>query len=475
MTHRIVPFAIVSVLLIASGCRRDSAPDDAANRAAASAAAAPITNRVEVPDTVRRNLGITFAKVESRPVAETIRVPGRFEFLPDARREYRTMLAGRVELLVKQFQRVEPGELLYRLDSPPWRELQQKLAETEAQIREGEKRVEMIGPMREAHERHHHAIEETVALLTARLERLEKGQTEGSVSAEELGQVQSTLAQARADLAEVMERETELAVQRVEVTSQLEAARIRFELMLNNAATLLDLDNAKLLAPSRPETDSLPLWRTREHVEVFAGAPGFVDSIELTNGAWAGETSLVLTTVQPEHIRFHAHAMQSDLGRFRDDLSAHIVPPKNHSIELQETMEGKLDVGLSGDPNQRTVDLYVTPTRLARWARPGVAGHLEVTVAGGTPELAIPISAVIQDGLSKVLFRRDPKDPDKVIRIADADLGINDGRWIVANSGLTEGDEVVLDGVYQLMVATSGSIQKGGHFHADGTFHEGDN
>jgi len=37
-----------------------------------------------------------------------------------------------------------------------------------------------------------------------------------------------------------------------------------------------------------------------------------------------------------------------------------------------------------------------------------------------------------------------------------------------------EGDEVVLNGLYQLMVATSGSIQKGGHFHADGTFHEGD-
>jgi hypothetical protein len=32
----------------------------------------------------------------------------------------------------------------------------------------------------------------------------------------------------------------------------------------------------------------------------------------------------------------------------------------------------------------------------------------------------------------------------------------------------------VLDGVYQLMVATSGSITPGGHFHPDGTFHEGD-
>jgi len=235
----------------------------------------------------------------------------------------------------------------------------------------------------------------------------------------------------------------------------------------------LDLDTHKLLSPSSGP-NSLPLWRAREHVEVFAGAPGFVDTIALTNGAWASETSLVLTTVQPEMIRFHAHAMQSDIGRFRAGLPARIVPAKSNTVELHETMEGQLEVGLGGDPEQRTVDLYLTPSQLTRWARPGVTGHLEVVVGGGSPELAIPVSAVIQAGLSSVLFRRDPANPDKVIRIADADLGVSDGRWVVIKSGVKEGDEVVLNGLYQLMVATSGSIQKGGHFHADGTFHEGD-
>lgn len=467
---------LIGVVLAGARCSREPAVENAAKSpGTGTQPSTPITNRVDIPETVRRNLGLTFAKVESRAVAETIRVPGRFELLPDARREYRTMLAGRVELMVKQFQHVEPGTLLYRLDSPPWRELQKKLAETEAQIREGEKRVEMIGPMFEAHERHHKAVEETVRILTSRAERLEKGEAQGSVSAEEIGQVQAMLAQARSDLAEVLEKETDLAVRRVEVNSQLDAARVGFELLLNNASTLLDIDNAKLLAPSNDEPNSLPLWRTREHVEVLAGAPGFIEAITLTNGAWADETSLVLSTVQPDQIRFHAHAMQSDIGRFRADLPARIVPPKSSSVDLQETMQGKLEMGLSADPDQRTIDLYLTPATLSQWARPGVTGHLEVVVAGGNPELAIPVSAVIQDGLSRVMFRRDPGNPDKVIRISDADLGAEDGRWVVVNSGVREGDEVVLAGVYQLMVATSGSIQKGGHFHADGTFHEGDN
>ena len=44
--------------------------------------------------------------------------------------------------------------------------------------------------------------------------------------------------------------------------------------------------------------------------------------------------------------------------------------------------------------------------------------------------------------------------------------------WGRAN--LREGDEIVLDGGFQLMLSVSGSIQKGGHYHADGTFHDGE-
>ena len=56
----------------------------------------------------------------------------------------------------------------------------------------------------------------------------------------------------------------------------------------------------------------------------------------------------------------------------------------------------------------------------------------------------------------------------------EADLGKDDGRWVELLSGVGDGDEIVLDGAFQLMLSTSGSIQKGGHFHADGTFHEGE-
>ena len=47
-----------------------------------------------------------------------------------------------------------------------------------------------------------------------------------------------------------------------------------------------------------------------------------------------------------------------------------------------------------------------------------------------------------------------------------------DGEWIVVKTDLTDGDQVVVAGAYELMLASSDQTPKGGHFHADGTWHE---
>ncbi len=432
-----------------------------------------VTNRIDLPEPVRRNLGITFARVETRAVAQTLRVPGRFEFTPNARREYRTMLGGRVELLVQELDRVEPGSPLYRLDSPPWRELQLKLNEADSAIRQATARFVSLKPLMAAHKDHEERLREGVALWLERVETKEKTRESGVVTADEIAFAQTSFATVRADLAEVLEKEAELEAQRAEVTAQLEAAESSKELLIATASTLLGIPVEDLVSTNGSETDAPVRWRTIDTVVVSAIAPGVVESIQVTNGAWAAETNVVLTTVQPEMVRFRARGLQSDLGLLRDGLPALIVPPTGGSISLQDTMDGTLIVGLTADPDERTVDLLVTPRSISEWARAGVAGHLEVTLAGGKEELAIPQSAVIQSDLKKVFFRRDPEDPDKVIRV-DADLDLSDGRWVVVKSGLKEGDEVVMDGVYQLMLSTADNAQKGGHFHADGTFHEGE-
>ena len=91
---------LMTGLAIAGGCRDDDGAAPLQAAAQPDPQAAP-TNRIDVPATVRQNLGITFAKVERRPVTRTIRVPGRFELIPSGRREYRTTLPGWITLDVK--------------------------------------------------------------------------------------------------------------------------------------------------------------------------------------------------------------------------------------------------------------------------------------------------------------------------------------------------------------------------------------
>ncbi len=465
--------------LLAPGCGGSGGDDHASENAHEhEAGAAPESNRVAIPPAVRSNLGITFVQVERRRIEQTLRAPGAFELLPTARREYRTMLPGRVELLAQQFDEVEAGAPLYRIDSPAWRDRQQSLAEAASAIQRLSTRLATFDPLRAAHERHEESLLESVAVWGERVRQIESVREAGGGRISELAEARSALAAAGAELADVQEKDAELDAARAETTAELEAARSRMSFLLDSAAAIVGIGRAALAERVPAGDGEAPRWATIDRIEVTTVAPGVVESLGLTNGAWADEKTAVLTVVQPSLLRFRASGLQSDLGALRHGLEARIVPPtptaSGRNVPLQDTMQGVLSLGISGDAADRTIELFVTPERLSAWARPGVSAQLEiVTDSTAQPELAIPLAAVQRDGLAPVIFRRAPDNPDEAIRM-EADLGPDDGRWVAVLSGLRDGDEIVLDGAFQLMLATSGSIQRGGHFHPDGTFHEGE-
>jgi len=462
--------AITIVMMSLTGCRQK--PVQQEQTSAAASAPAP-TDRVDIPATVRSNLGITFAKVEARHVARSIRVPGRFELAPEARREYRTMLGGRVELHVAQYDVVVAGQPLFTLDSPQWRELQERLNETESLMLQAKGRVDTIAPLMAAHERHHAELQKAVEIWSERVEQLEETRDSGVITAEEFAQARAVTATTRAELAEVLEKEAELQARKIEVEAQLNGARERFELLMANAATVLGVPAADLRAADPDSPQGHPRWREISVVAVHAATPGVVEAVELTNGAWASETSLVMTTVQPDRFRFRAMGLQSDLPRLNGAAVANIAPPESPGLDIGDSVGATLTIGLEAHPDERTISLIARPLEKRPWMRPGVSAFLEVvTDSSGGKVLAIPRSAIVKDGITHVYFRRDPQDANRAIRV-EADMGVDDGRWVSINSGLALGDEVVLEGAYELKLATaqSGAMQKGGHFHADGSFH----
>lgn len=446
-------FPCAVLLLVPLGCDRGGeGATEVGATAGSNAAAAPPTNRVDIPATVRSNLGITFAKVERRSIANTIRVPGAFELQPLARHEYRLMLPGRIEFLVDQFDEVKPGTPIYRFRSPSWPQLQQEIV----------------------------AAEQLIATARAQIEVAEAGLAETRTKYQAVEARIKALAEAdfkRADLAaqvaelraNIPKQEAELQVARTTLTNAEQA----YSLAIHRASAAVGLKPDDLLNRVTADDRAVPRYQTIDWIEVSATEPGMVESLAVTDGTFVEATTLLLTTVDPTKVRFRALGLQSDLPKFRSGQKVRIVLPRANGADVNQFMDAELTIGLSADPNQRTVTLFATPTEQQAWTRPGVSAFMEIAAEStGGGVLAIPRSAVVKDGITHVFFRRDPGDPNKAIRI-EADLGVDDGRWIEIKSGLGPNDEVVLNGAYELKLATamSGSTQKGGHFHADGSFH----
>jgi cobalt-zinc-cadmium efflux system membrane fusion protein len=426
----------------------DRAPEDQDDHAHVEDHAPAPTNRVDIPDAVRRNLGITFARVEPRNVERVLRVPGRFELLPTARREYRAPLDGTVELLVQPQQSVDAGTPLYRLRSAEWQRLVQDAAAARA-------RVESMVPMKAALDAQELSQRERLKVWQERLSQLERIRDAGGGSAAQFAEARTQFSAAQAELAAVSVRMAEL-----ESAHRVAEA----DLAARDAQVKMIRDAAGCAAAGDPAPAELV---------VCASVPGRVELVAVTQGGRVDASAMVAATVDPDGVWFRARALQSDLGRLADGMRAAVAPPSGGSLESQPPIAGSLRVGATADADGRTIDLYLMPVGGAGWARSGVAAALEVTLEDAPEELAIPLSAVVRDGAKPVIFRRDPANPDRAIRL-DADLGPSDGRWIAVLSGVREGDEVVVAGAYQLMLSMSGSSPKGGHFHADGTFHADD-
>ncbi|MDJ0740165.1 MAG: efflux RND transporter periplasmic adaptor subunit [Gammaproteobacteria bacterium] len=417
--------------LLLGGCAVDGdATTPIAEPADAAAAPGP-SGRTPLPPVVRRNLGITFASAVYRPVAASIVIPGHFEALPSAQHHYPLPVAGRVELHVAPLDAIERGQLLLELDAPAWRELQTELVELETTRRQAE-----------------------AELARARAARLAAGDLAGAAPAGAFDVLGAEVRAARA---------------------AVNAAAQRLEQLIARAATLTGVGRQAL----RATTDGEPNWRRLDGIPIRAVADGVVREVDAASGTWVAEGTEVVHVVHLAALRFRGKALQADLvDHLRDGQRARILPPEGRGAARRgAAIDGRIRLGVTGDPSTRTVDVFVDLHDVPRrpWIRPQVTALAEIIVAGDPDdeELAIPLRAVIEDGLERVFFRRDPNDPDAVIRTV-ADLGPSDGRWVTVYSGVGENDEVVVDGVYQLKLATTGQQVEAGHFHADGTFHEGE-
>lgn len=464
MNQSLVAVSLTLIALVLTACGGGSAPTTTheGHEAPGIPVPPPVFGRVELSSITRENLGITFAKAEYRVVQGVLRLPGRFAAAPGSRRIYQAPLEGRVEILVKPYQRIKPGDPLFRILSPRWHQLRLDLAEGCADgCADGCGTAALAGQRLAASEAQAAA---TAQALTAWKERLAT-----------LERLDRDVGGKAAERSEAAMRVAELSLQNIEATARVARMRrdaigpdgtadtglaaVRFRQMLSEAAAITGLSPGEL---TTLDDRHRPSWSTIDVPEVRATAPGVVEGDLAGTNAWFEAHAPVLTITDPGDVRFHAAGLQADLPRLKDGQTARIVA---YDPADRSAIPATVVLGPVADAIDRSVELIALPQSksdaaagLPAWVRPGVTALLEIVVAGSNDEeLAIPLAATVPDGLVSVFFRRDPKHPEAVQRV-EADLGLSDGRWVVVNSGLKEGDEVVLGGVHPLKLSVQAPV-----------------
>jgi hypothetical protein len=135
------------------------------------------------------------------------------------------------------------------------------------------------------------------------------------------------------------------------------------------------------------------------------------------------------------------------------------------------SIAGKVRLGIADESG--LVPVYVVFDRDIE-ALAGARAQASVeTDAGGGARTAVPSKAIVRSGLEFIVFARDSSDRERFVAL-HVTPGETGGGW-TAVDGIADGTEVAVDGAYELKLALPGPQSKSaGHFHADGTFHDGE-
>lgn len=244
-------------------------------------------------------------------------------------------------------------------------------------------------------------------------------------------------------------------------TREIEILEKRLQVFRDIKTPNAELENN--LSLKKSELNALLMGYTANNgtIEVKAPKSGLVEELLELNGTWLETGSAVLKLTDTRNIRFKGLIPADEASKLKDLMRADI----NGII-------GSVRLGIGAENG--LVPAYVVFEN-APDAIVGARDTATVIIGGsGKVETAVPDSAIVEINLVKHVFVRDNHNKNRFIALY-VTTGEKSGGWTNV-TGLPEGHiEVVSKGAYQLKLASSSSGKSAaGHFHADGTFHEGD-
>ncbi len=224
--------------------------------------------------------------------------------------------------------------------------------------------------------------------------------------------------------------------------------------------TSMNLKNAELsleLAKKKIEVERLSIG-----LEVKAPHDGIVESLEVSDGAYVEVGTKILNIMNPHHLQLKVFTCPSDIARLECGMKAKC-----------RGVEGTVLFGL--DENSLTRALIDFPEGGIE-AKPGERAEATIVTGKSAAEaFAVPSKAIVLNGVEPIVFVKD-EDEDGAFLALPVTPGVSANGWTEI-SGIEDDDTlVVVEGAYELKLALEaqgGKKEAAGHFHADGTFHEG--
>jgi len=201
-------------------------------------------------------------------------------------------------------------------------------------------------------------------------------------------------------------------------------------------------------------------------MELRAPIAGVLNSVIAGPGEVIAASQTVFTVLNPETVWIEANIPESGVARLSKAKDAAVELPGEPGHINPITGEGRgqfLSLGLEVDPSTRTVSLiYETTNREGRF-RIGQDVTLHVETARADDSVAVPESALVEEGDQLVAFVQVSGETFEKREIR---AGIRDTGFVQVLDGIRAGERVATKGAYAIRLSSiSGVIPAHGHAH----------
>jgi membrane fusion protein, heavy metal efflux system len=200
-------------------------------------------------------------------------------------------------------------------------------------------------------------------------------------------------------------------------------------------------------------------------LQLRAPISGVVTRVNAGVGEPVAADQVVFTVLNPERVWVEARVPESNAARLSKAQDALIELPGDDGRLFSIGAEGGQLVfaGLEVDTSTRTIPLIYELGNAKAALRVGQAVRLHVETARTEEAIAVPDSAILEEGGQPVAF---VQLSGETFEKRELTLGIRDGNFVQVLRGLSDGERVVTHGAYAIRLASvSGVIPAHGHAH----------